>query len=192
MKRQDLIDLDDRSLARAYLLHRDEASFRALYQRHTSVLFAVALRLLQGSQEDTEEVIQETWTCAAEKLGAFRWESALQTWLVSIAVNCARNRIRQRVARSTIELGEVAELPATKPIKRDIDPIDMERAIDALPDGYRQVLVLHDVHGHTHDEVANMLGISQGTSKSQLARARRSLRRCLNRSGDDNDERRLQ
>lgn len=192
MKGQPPIDLDDRRLARAYLRRRDEAAFRALYQRHTPVLFAVVLRLLQGSQADSEEVIQETWIRAGEKLDAFRWESALQTWLVSIAVNCARNRIRQRVTRSAAELGEVSELPAASPIERDIDPIDMERAIDALPDGYRQVLVLHDVHGHTHDEVAEMLGIAQGTSKSQLARARSSLRRWLNRSGDYNDARRSQ
>ena len=183
--------LEDRPLVAAYLRKRDEHSFRVLYRRHTPVLYGVVSRFLRDPA-DVEDAIQETWIAAARRLAGFRWETALGTWLVAIAINCARNRLRRQRADEAGDYGEVTELPVTSPIEHAIDPIDMERAIDALPDGYRQVLVLHDVHGYKHDEVADMLGIATGTSKSQLTRARSSLRRWLGRLGENNDAKRSQ
>lgn len=182
------IDLEDRRLVTAYLRKRDEHSFRALYRKHTPVLYGVVSRFL-GEPADTDDTIQEMWIIAARRLAGFRWESALGTWLAAIAINCARNLLRQQRAHEGNDYGEVTELPVTPRIEHAIDPIDMERAIDALPDGYRQVLVLHDVHGYKHDEVAAILRIATGTSKSQLTRARSSLRRWLGR-GENNDAKR--
>lgn len=189
---QPPVDLDDRRLVEAYAKERDEDSFRALYRRHTDVIYGVVFRLL-GEPSDADDVVQETWLIAARRLPEFRWESRLRTWLTAIAVNCARNRIRRRRTHEGDGPGEVTELPAPPPIDHAIDPIDMARAIDSLPNGYREVLVLHDVHGHTHDEVAEILGIATGTSKSQLARARGALRRWLGRAGGErNDVKRSQ
>ena len=172
-------DLDDHKLVHSYLGSRDEASFRALYRRHAEAMYAVVIRLVQGSEADAEEVIQDAWILAAQKLSSFRWNSALRTWLIGIAINCARNRYRHMKTHSHVDLAEVAELPAVPPIKRPIELIDIERAITQMPDGYREVLLLHDVEGYTHEEIGTMLGIEAGTSKSQLSRARSALRRTI-------------
>ena len=185
------IDFEDRRLVTDYLKRRDEGAFRALYRRHTPMLYAVVLRLLGGSEPDAEDIVQETWVRAAEKFDDFRGDSTLKTWLTGIAINCARNR-RRKLARDQAREGVVAEMPVPAPIDRAIDPVDMRRAVDALPDGYREVLLLHDVMGYTHDEVASMLGIESGTSKSQLSRARSSMRRWLDKTGDEDHARRSQ
>jgi RNA polymerase sigma-70 factor (ECF subfamily) len=80
-------------------------------------------------------------------------------------------------------------MPATEPLARAIDVMEVQSAVERLPDGYREVLLLHDVQGHTHEEIAEILGIAPGTSKSQLSRARSTLRRWLTDTGE-NDERR--
>ena len=180
---------DDFGLVSDYLESHSEAAFRVVYRRHTPALFGVALRLLDGDRTEAEEVVQETWLCAAQKLMAFRWESSLATWLTAIAINFARNRYRGRRVRDERELAEVTEVPAPAPVERTIAVVDLERAVNRLPDGYREVVVLHDVYGYTHDEIGDILGIAAGTSKSQLSRARSTLRRWLSPGGDENRER---
>ena len=185
------LELDDRALAAAYLAARDEAAFRALYRRHTPALWPMALRIVGGSEETAREVIQETWLRAAGQLPRFRWESALRTWLTGIALNCAREAVRAErrghPAAAAYPEGEpptgvgftaAGGLPAPR-----AEPIDLARAVDALPEGYRTVLVLHDVEGHTHEEIAAMLEIETVTSRSQLHRARRRLRETLSAGG---------
>jgi RNA polymerase sigma-70 factor (ECF subfamily) len=170
-------DGPDRSLVRRFVAARDEASFRALYARHAAGVFALALRL-SGSVSDGEEVLQETWIRAAARLGAFRWDSSLRTWLCGIAVNCWRELRRARASDPVPErFVEDALRPA--PVPPAGERIDLERALRALPDGYREVVVLHDVQGYTHGEIAEMLGIDPGTSKSQLSRGRGWLRERL-------------
>lgn len=114
---------------------------------------------------------------AVRALASFRAESALRTWLFGLLVNVRRERIRN--AWRTVTLVE-AESPAAP---ADDAPVDLERAIAALPPGARDVFVLHDVHGYKHREIAQMLEIATGTSKSQLTRARALLRTSLYAEG---------
>lgn len=180
---------EDHELVHCYLATRSEKAFRALYRRHSGAMHAVAVRLLGGSVSDAEDVIQEAWVHAVRQLPGFRWRSTLRVWLTGIAINCARNRYRRR-SNEEIQATEVAELPATAPLERTIDRIELERALERLPEGYREVLILHDVHGYTHEEVGDMLGIESGTSRSQLSRARSTLRRWLKERGEESHERR--
>lgn len=141
----------------------------------------MALRLSRGAEEEAREIVQETWVRVAGRLGTFRWESSLRTWLISIALNCARERARavgRETAVADVEAaGSFATVPSVGPTS--VEPIDLARAIDALPDGYRRVLVLHDLEGYTHDEIGRLLGVEPGTSKSQLHRARAGVRARL-------------
>lgn len=165
----------DQSLAEALLRSGDERAFRELYGRHTPRLFQLVLRVVGGSEHDAEDVVQETWIRATEKLADFRWEAAFATWLTGIGLNVARGLLR-RNGRWT-DLEGVPE--PWRPPPRDGERIDLERAIALLPAGYRAVLVLHDVEGYKHEEIGELLGIAPGTSKSQLFHARKSLRQAL-------------
>jgi RNA polymerase sigma factor (sigma-70 family) len=166
---------DDRALVTAILSSGDEAAFRALFRRHSPSLYSLARRLLGWASADAEDAVQETWIRASERLESFRWQSALRTWLSGILVNRCRE-LRRRVAPAfgTPPEDEEAVEPAD-----DVLRMDLERAIAALPDGYRDVVVLHDVDGYTHDDIARLLDIDTGTSKSQLSRARQALRAAL-------------
>jgi RNA polymerase sigma-70 factor (ECF subfamily) len=166
---------EDRRLVARFLARRDEAAFRALYGRHTGALYRFLLRLT-GRSADAEEGVQETWVRACRSLERFEWRSALSTWLAGIAVRWWREERRRRGLRD--DPGE-ADGPAVGPIASEIDRIDLERALGELSSGYREAILLHDVYGHTHAEIASMLDVDEGTSKSQLSRARRALRARL-------------
>jgi RNA polymerase sigma-70 factor, ECF subfamily len=172
---------EDRALAEAVARSGDEAAFRSLYRRHTPALYRLALRLGGGDGPWAEELVQRTWIRAVEGLGAFGWRSALSTWLAGIALNCARELWREARTRSETGLNEHRD--GITQILGAEERVDLERAIERLPDGYRQVFVLHDVEGYTHEEIGGMLGIETGTSKSQLARARQRLRATLAPAG---------
>jgi RNA polymerase sigma-70 factor (ECF subfamily) len=161
-----------------------EDAFRALFGRHTPRLYALALRLLGGRQPDAEDAVQEMWMRAAEGLARFEWRAALTTWLSAILINCARERMRQWTRQRADGGSDWGDDPAaSEQIASVVAPvgqtIDLERAMAALPDGYRTVLVLHDVEGYTHEQIATQLDIDVGTSKSQLSRARRAMRARL-------------
>lgn len=177
-----LATADERALCQAVVEAGDERAFRELYRRHTPALHQLVLRMLGGSQPDAEDAVQETWIRAVRKLGGFRWESALRTWLCSIALNQAREILRRRGRAPVSELPEGLELPARP--ARDGERIDLERAIARLPDGYRSVLVLHDIEGFTHEEISRHLEIAVGTSKSQLFDARRAMRALLQKPAE--------
>ncbi len=167
----------DRSDLLAVVHDCSEEAFRRLYARHTPALYAFARRMLADRPDDAEDVIQEVWLRAFGQLGSFSWGSSLRTWLSGIALNRCREVWRDRGV-SLIATDE--EMPAVNG-----DPhvsIDVERGLAQLPSGYRAVLVLHDVEGYTHEEIATQLGIEPGTSKSQLFRARRALRKRLHDS----------
>ena len=163
----------DRELAIMVAGGRDEAAFRALYRRHTPRLFQVLTRVL-GNRADAEDAIQETWIRAVESLPSFRWESAFQTWVIGIGINVARNLVRARHEHAALS----PDAPSLRRQSVD-DQIDIEQALSQLPIGQRTVLVLHDVEGWTHQNIAERLGTSAGTSKSQLFDARRALRALL-------------
>ncbi|HET6361090.1 MAG TPA: sigma-70 family RNA polymerase sigma factor [Gemmatimonadota bacterium] len=172
----------DEELVVAYLAALDEDAFRDLYQRHTPSLWRVALRMARGAEEEARDVVQETWLRAVRRLPAFRWESTLRTWLVSIALNCAHEHRRSAGRWTPVEdvesvmAGGSSVESETTGGPASVDPVDLARAIDALPEGYRSVLVLHDIEGYTHAEIGRALGIEPGTSKSQLHRARAWVR----------------
>jgi RNA polymerase sigma-70 factor (ECF subfamily) len=137
-------------------------------------MYLLVLRLLGRSGRHAEDVVQETWVRAASALGRFAWQSSLRTWLLGIAVNCSREVLRA-ASRDAAGNETPAADPESPPRQRP-EKIDLERAIRELPDGYREVFILHDVEGLTHEEIGGRLGIDAGTSKSQLSRARRALR----------------
>ena len=164
---------EDRELVERFLRHRDEAAFRALYRRHTPALYGLIMRLLGGSRPVAQDLVQETWMRASRGLSGFLWRSALRSWLCGIAVNLVRDHFRAQ--------GDPMEpLPVVAARPDAIaERIDLDRALALLPPGYRQVLVLREIEGYTHEEVGRLLGIDPGTSKSQLFHARRALRTLL-------------
>ncbi len=172
---------DDHTLVTAILDAGDEAAFRTLFRRHSPSLYALALRLLGGSRADADDAVQETWIRACRRFASFRFESALKTWLAAILVNrCRELRRHLAVNREAPALSEPAVDPANPSLR-----LDLERAIANLPDGYRNVLVLHDIEGYTHEDIGRLLDIDAGTSKSQLFRARRALRVALAIEGEN-------
>lgn len=177
MKRRRLADATDRDLAKALLHDGDEASFRELYRRHTPRLYQFVLRMMGGAEAEAEDVVQEAWIRAAERLDGFRWESQFATWLTGIGVNLCRDRLRRDGRRQEIQALDGLEVHVRAASHEE--RIDLERAIALLPAGYREVLLLHDVEGFTHGEIGERLGIAEGTSKSQLFFARRAMRTLL-------------
>jgi RNA polymerase sigma-70 factor (ECF subfamily) len=148
-----------------------------LYDRHTPRLYGLALRLSGGDVAGAEDVVHDVWIRAVERLGNFRWESSLGTWLGGFVINGFRDRSRaERREVVTVEEHHPAD---DMVLLKTADRLDLERAIAGLPPGFRQVLILHDVEGYTHEEIAALLDIVPGTSKSQLARARDAVRRAL-------------
>ncbi|HXB53786.1 MAG TPA: sigma-70 family RNA polymerase sigma factor [Vicinamibacteria bacterium] len=168
-----MTDSSDRELVDRVLSFGDESAFRELYRRHSPVLFRLAVRLLGGSDADAGDVLQEAWCRAFESLRRFRGASSLRTWLGGVVVNCSREHIRARAQSRNLLSAGLAH-PTVGPGREAA--MDIRRALDALPEGFREVLVLHAVGGYTHEEIALVLDIAPGTSKSQLSRARRALR----------------
>jgi RNA polymerase sigma-70 factor (ECF subfamily) len=166
----------DRELAERVMRSRDEAAFRDLYQRHTPMLYAVASRL-SSTEADAMDAVHDAWLRAVDALPAFQWRSSLRTWLCGIVLN--RVREMSRIDSRTVDLTEDQLSDDLVELPRGTESIDLERAIAALSPRYREVLILHDAEGFTHEEIAELLGIESGTSKSQLARGRRRLRMLL-------------
>ena len=162
----------------------DADAFEQIYRRHFRRVYALCLRML-GDPTQAEDLTQDVFVNLFNKIGSFRGESAFTTWLHRMTVNQVLMYFRKASTRSelTTEEGETpvqivrgTEDPNAMPV---VDRIALERAIAQLPPGYRTVFVLHDVEGHDHDEIAKILEVSQGTSKSQLHKARLKLRTLL-------------
>jgi RNA polymerase sigma-70 factor (ECF subfamily) len=158
----------------------DVRAFEALYRTHRARVFGVCRRMAQGGDE-AEGWSQDVWVRVWERIGSFRGESDFSTWLHRLAVNLILDRIRS-AARHREWLQEVAvDTRAAGPVRgmgRE-ERVDLERAVDALPDGARTIFLLHDVEGYKHREIADRLGVAEGTVKAQLHRARRLLREAL-------------
>lgn len=160
----------------------DPDAFRILYEGHVGRIYALCLRLA-GDAARAEELVQDTFVRAWEKLPSFRGDSAFGTWLFRIAVNAALAE-RRATGRREARIGLAADPDALPAAGRTADPgdrMDMEQAIAGLPPGARAVFLLYDVEGYQHSEIAEMTGIAEGTSKTQLFRARRLLREALSR-----------
>lgn len=158
----------------------DAGAFETLYRQHAPRLYSLASRM-SGSVDDGEDLVQEIFLQAHRKLGSFKGDAALGTWLYRLAVNHCLDFVRSRQAKNTKvtdTLDDTVLQPAA-PRETPIARIDLERAIAGLPDGCRAAFVLHDVEGLDHREVAALLGIAEGTSKSQVFKARMKLRAML-------------
>jgi RNA polymerase sigma-70 factor (ECF subfamily) len=164
----------DEDLLDGFARDPSDAAFRAIYDRHAPAMYALALRLMGGRVHEAADALQDAWTRAWPRFHAFRRDSSLRTWLCGFIVNCCRERFREPLTVSGVDgmFDELSERPAAP---REL-AIDLERALASLAAGYRAVIVLHDIEGHTHREIASLLGIDEGTSKSQLSRGRQLLR----------------
>ena len=162
----------------------DISAFEIIYQRYHRRTYSLTLRMT-GSQTEAEDLTQEVFIQLFRKIGSFRGDSAFSTWLHRLTVNQVLMHFRRRSYKNekTSEDGEMPEQtvhgtadPNRMPV---VDRIALKNAIAELPNGYRKVFLLHDVEGFEHEEVARHLGISVGTSKSQLHKARLKLRALL-------------
>jgi len=160
----------------------DVAAFEKLYRDNVDRVFALCLRMT-GDGAKAEELAQDAFVRAWEKLPTFEGKSAFSTWLHRLAVNVVLGSRRAE----GIRIGKVFttdDLTLYESPGRPHDPghrMDLERAIARLPTGARTVFVLHDVEGYKHEEIAEMHGLAVGTCKAQLHRARRLLREALER-----------
>jgi RNA polymerase sigma-70 factor, ECF subfamily len=179
--RRDLSPKSDSDAVDATLAASGDAhAFERLYRAHIGRVHSLARRML--GDDEADEATQDVFVRAWEKLGTFRGEAAFGTWLHRLAINLMLGRRERRgVQRQRYLEGE--GLLETVPGRRAVPEtsMDMETAIARLPDGARQIFVLHDVEGYRHEEIAEMLGLATGTSKSQLHRARMALRQQLDR-----------
>jgi RNA polymerase sigma-70 factor, ECF subfamily len=164
----------------------DLTAFEEVYRAHSGRLYNVAFRML-GNPTDAEDLLQEIFLAAHRKLETFRGDSALGTWLYRLAVNLCLDYLRSRTGRA-IQMTDVIEddniLPDTASrglAEQTVTRMDLERAMAHLPEGCRMAFVLHDIEGLEHREVAEAMGIAEGTSKSQVHKARLRLRALLSR-----------
>lgn len=156
-------------------------AFEELYRQHSTRLFNLAWRMC-GTRADAEDLLQEIFLLAYRKLPEFRGDSSVGTWLYRLAMNRCLDHLKNRQTRAsgaTAPLDEEAMPGPTRIPDGGVKRLDIERAIAQLPEGARAAFVLHDVEGFQHHEVATILGISEGTSKSQVHKARLKLRAFL-------------
>jgi RNA polymerase sigma-70 factor (ECF subfamily) len=164
----------------------DLGAFEDVYKAHAGRLYGVALRMV-GNPTDAEDMLQEIFLAAHRKLETFRGESALGTWLYRLAVNLCLDYLRSRTGRAiqvTDPLDDehgLSDVGSRGLAERTVTKMDLERALAQLPEGCRMAFVLHDVEGLEHREVAEIMGIAEGTSKSQVHKARLRLRTLLGR-----------
>ena len=162
----------------------DLAAFEEIYRAHAGRLYSVAYRMV-GNPTDAEDLLQDIFLAAHRKLDSFRGESALGTWLYRLATNLCLDHLRSRSARASSvtdpldeEIGG-ADAASRGLADSAVTRMDLERALARLPAGCRAAFVLHDIEGLEHREVAEALGIAEGTSKSQVHKARLRLRTLL-------------
>src|SRR6201994_3714673 len=166
----------------------DATSFEILYSLHKRRVYSLCLRML-GNVAEAEDLTQEAFLQLYRKIGTFRGDSAFSTWLHRLSVNVVLMHLRKK-GLPEVSLEETMEPQQEDGPKKDvgtrdnvlagsIDRVNLERAVESLPPGYRIIFVLHDVEGYEHNEIAEMMGCSIGNSKSQLHKARMKLRDLL-------------
>jgi len=168
----------------------DAEAFEVLYNLHRRRVYSLCLRMTANTAE-AEDLSQEAFLQLFRKIGTFRGESAFSTWLHRMAVNVVLMRLRKK-GLSVVPLEETMETDEESPKKEPgaqdpslagaVDRLELQRAVEALPPGYRTIFVLHDIEGFEHNEIADMVGCSIGNSKSQLHKARMKLRDSLRTS----------
>ncbi|HXC33557.1 MAG TPA: sigma-70 family RNA polymerase sigma factor [Verrucomicrobiae bacterium] len=167
----------------------DAGAFEQIYRLHSRRVYALCLRMV-GNTAEAEDLAQDAFLQLFRKIGTFRGESAFSTWLHRLAVNVVLMKLRKKTLPETsLEESTDPEDESSGPrreigapdllLSGSIDRVHLERAIEQLPPGYRQVFVLHDVQGFEHNEIASLMECSIGNSKSQLHKARMRLRELL-------------
>ena len=190
----DAKKLQDDRLSEAEAIERakggDAEAFEVLYNLHKRRVYSLCLRMTANTAQ-AEDLTQEAFLQLFRKIATFRGESAFSTWLHRMSVNVVLMHLRKKglpvvSLEETIETEEETprkELGAQDPVLAgSINRLQLQRAIDDLPPGYRTIFVLHDVEGYEHNEIAGMVGCSIGNSKSQLHKARMKLREFLKTS----------
>ena len=173
----------------------DAAAFERIYRLHSRRVYSLCLRMV-GNTAEAEDLTQEAFLQLFRKIATFRGESAFSTWLHRLAVNVVLMRLRKKTGSETsLEEATEPDEESGGP-RRDfgepdlrlsgsIDRVNLQRAIDELPPGYKMVFMLHDVQGYEHNEIAAIMGCSIGNSKSQLHKARMRLRELLHETQRD-------
>ncbi len=158
----------------------DERAFRALYDLHVDRIYRLTYRMA-GEAELAQDYTQEAFVRAYQRLAQFRGDSAFSTWLHQIAVSVALNGLRSagRHRQRERPLHEGESVPAAVRVSEPGLRQRVEEAVNALPDIYRMVFLMHDLEGYSHGEIAASLGVAEGTSKARLFRARAKLRDAL-------------
>jgi RNA polymerase sigma-70 factor, ECF subfamily len=159
----------------------DVDAFEELYRLHSPRIYSLACRMT-GSPQEGEDLLQDIFLHVHRKLGSFRGDAALGTWLYRLAMNQCLDFVRSRQSRMRVMTDGFEEDGSDEPVAPRDQPVvrlDLERAVQQLPDGYRAAFVLHDVEGLDHKQIADLLGISEGTSRSQVFKARMKLRMLL-------------
>jgi len=168
------VNTNDQAIAE-FLKERSASHFSVLYDTHTPSLIRTALYLARNDRMKADDLVQETWITAVEQIAQFRQESSLKTWLTGILINKFRQSLRY--GKTTDDLEEVRH-HADSNIDHDLS-MDLREVLMRLPDGYKEILLLHDMEGFKHREIAGILSINEGTSKSQLFEARKAMRLML-------------
>ena len=164
----------------------DADAFRQIYDSHATRLYNLACRMT-GSTAEAEDLLQDVFIQAYRKLASYKGDAALGTWLYRLAMNLILDHVRSKhgkMDRATVALNDErgeAVMPARGGRLGDavVDRLDLERAVERLPDSYKAAFLLHDVEGFEHREVGEMLGIAEGTSKSLVHKARLRIRAFL-------------
>jgi RNA polymerase sigma-70 factor, ECF subfamily len=169
----------------------DAAAFEAIYQLHSRRVYALCLRML-GDPVEAEDLAQEAFLQLFRKIHTFRGESAFSSWLHRLTANVVLMSFRKKRGITT-SLDEMTRMDDDSEVPRHevghadsrltgmFDRINLQAAIEKLPEGYKTMFLLHDVHGYEHNEIAELFGCSIGNSKSQLHKARKRLRQQLRR-----------
>ncbi len=172
----------------------EESAFEALFHKHKQHVYSLCMRMI-GNAAEAEELTQEAFLQVFRKIHTFRGDSAFSTWLHRVSVNVVLMRLRKKTVSETpmedSARGEESDEPPKQfgapdlALMGTVDRLNLERAIAQLAPGYRQIFLLHDVQGYQHHEIAALLSVSTGNSKSQLHKARMRLRKLLHETGPE-------
>lgn len=163
----------------ARVIAGDRLAGRALYDTHAPRVYSLAYRL-SGDAEKAKEFTQDTFIRAFSRLAQFRGDAAFSTWLHRITVTVVSNARRSevRIARE-VALDEAHSIEVSTPEAEPDLKESIARAVEDLSEAYRMTLIMHDIEGYTHAEIAEILGVPEGTCKSRLSAARAQLREAL-------------
>ncbi|HAS43049.1 MAG TPA: RNA polymerase subunit sigma-24 [Microscillaceae bacterium] len=171
--------MEDQVLINRFLKNKSEKAFRALYKKYAPRLYNLALKITGYNTHLSEDALQEMWLIMAQKLNSFQGKSTLNTWLTGILINVIREKWRKAGKEEALSEQEESYTEDIFTEGFSCTQFDLQNALVQLPYGYRQIIVLHDLEGYKHKEIGQILDIQEGTSKSQLFKARGRLRKLL-------------